>query len=76
MKITIDTTLLTLGDLEDLEAGKITAIVAFLTKFSDQTREEIRAIPIGQLEEIGELLQAAIKEQQGIAVPFVTKPGS
>ncbi len=76
MKITIDVTLLTLGDLEDLEAGKITAIVALLTKFSDQTREEIRAIPLSELGEIGGLLQAAIKEQQDMAVPFVTRPGS
>lgn len=76
MKITIDTTLLTLGDLEDLEAGKVSAIVSVLTKFSDQTREEIRAMPVGRLEEIGEMLQAAIKEQQDIAVPFVTKDDS
>ena len=76
MKITIDATLLTLGDLEDLESKKFSAIVTALTRFSDQTRAEIRAIPLGELSEIGELLHAAIKEQQDIAVPFVTKPGS
>ena len=70
MKIIVDTTLLTLGDLEDLEAGKMMAIVALLTKFSDLTREEVRAIPVGQLEEIGELLKTAIEEQRDIAVPF------
>jgi len=75
MKITIDTTLLTLGDLEDLEAGKISAIVALLVKFSDQTRDAVRAIPVGRLEEIGELLKAAIEEQQGVAVPFQTSGG-
>ena len=76
MKIIIDTTLLTLGDLEDLEAGKVTAIVALLTKFSDQTRAEIRAIPIARLEEIGELLKAAVEEQKDIAVPFPMSEGS
>ena len=75
MKITIDTTLLTLGDLEDLEAGKISAIVALLVKFSDQTRDAVRAISVGRLEEIGELLKAAIEEQQGVAVPFQTSGG-
>ena len=76
MKITIDATLLTLGDLEDLEASKISAIVSIVTKFSDQTREEVRAIPVSQLEEIGAMLSTAIKEQQDAAVPFVTSDGS
>jgi len=70
VKITIDTTKLTLGDLEDLEAAKVSAIVAILTKFSDLTREEVRDLPVSELGAIGEDLAAAIKEQQDNAVPF------
>jgi len=76
VKITIDTTLLTLGDLEDLEASRISAVVAVLTKFSDLTRDEVRALPLSELKSIGEDITAAIKEQQDNAVPFGTSGGS
>ena len=72
MKITIDATQLTLGDLEDLEANKVSAIVSVLTKFSDLTRDEVRAIPLGELNAVGEDLTEAIKERQDKAVPFGT----
>lgn len=70
MKIVVDTSLLTLGDLEDLEAGKVSAIVRVLTKFSDLTREEVRDLPLLELEDIGTQLNAAIVEQQSSAAPF------
>ena len=76
MKIVVDTNLLTLGDLEDLEAGRVSAIVRVLTKFSDLTREEVRDIPLLELEGIGAQLNAAIEEQQASAVPFQTANGS
>lgn len=72
MIITIDTSLLTLGDLEDLEAGKVAALVRVLTKFSDSTREEVRALSLSDLKGVGQQLNAAIQEQQHDAVPFQT----
>ena len=74
MKIKVDVSKLTLGDLEDLEAGKVSAVVSILERFSDLTRDEVRAIPLADLDEIMDQLAAEVEVQRKEAVPFEMKP--
>lgn len=74
MKIKVDVSKLTLGDLEDLEAEKVSAVVSILERFSDLSRDEVRAIPLADLDEIMDQLAAEVEVQRKEAVPFEMKP--
>lgn len=74
MKITVDISNLTLGDLEDMEAGKIASVVRILTEFSDLSRDEVRAIPLKEIKDIMGEIGEAVKKVRADAVPFETKP--
>jgi len=74
VKIKVDVSKLTLGDLEDLEAEKISAVVSILERFSDLSRDEVRAIPLADLDEIMDQLAAEVEVQRKEAVPFEMKP--
>ena len=75
LKIEVDITKLTLGDLEDLESGKISAVVRVLTEFSGLSTDEVRAIPLPQLREVLDSLNQAVEELRAEAVPFETSEG-
>jgi len=74
VKIKVDVSKLTLGDLEDLEAEKVSAVVSILERFSDLSRDEVRAIPLADLDEIMDQLAAEVEVQRKEAVPFEMKP--
>ena len=80
LKIEIDLSKLTLGDLEKWESGgeaaPISTLIEVLAKCTNLTREEIRQIPLSEMGQVRAELEKAFSELREAATPFGTSSGS
>ena len=79
MKLEIDLSKLTLGDLEEWEkAGNvapISSLIEMLARCSNLSAEEIRRIPLSEMGQVRAELEKAFAELREQAVPFATPSG-